>query len=102
MPFAFSISDFDLENLLRNGSNTTNARMMIAAEFSKNKGSVSNIEFLKSIYHGGYGIKGEIDDFSAWYCDDGIHINRGTTARYSKNAQIVPWSEVENIIGIAA
>lgn len=94
LPFAFSISDTDLENLLRIGSNTDNARMIIVTEFSKNKGLESNVEFLKSIYHGGYGIKGEIDDFSAWYADDGIHINRGTTARYSENAQIYSWIEI--------
>lgn len=94
MPFAFSVSDTDLENLLRNGSNTDNARMIIVSEFSKDKGLESNAEFLRSIYHGGYGIKGEIDDFSAWYADDGIHINRGTTARYSENAQVYSWTEV--------
>ena len=98
LPFAFSISDTDLENLLRTGSNTTNARMIIAAEFSKNKGLESNIEFLKKIYHGGYGIKGEIDDFSAWYADDGVHIGKGTTVRYSKNAQIYSWTDIANKI----
>lgn len=91
MPFAFSISDTDFENLLRIGSNTSNARMRIVAEFSKDKGLKSNIEFLKSIYHGGYGIKGEIDDFSAWYAEDGAHVNRGTTARFSDNAQVYSW-----------
>lgn len=94
LPFAFSISEADLENLLRIGSNTADARMIIVTEFSKNKGLESNAEFLRSIYHGGYGIKGEIDDFSAWYTDDGVHINRGTTARYSENAQIYSWTEI--------
>lgn len=81
-PFAFSISETDLENLLRVGSNTDNARMRIIAEYSKDKGTENNIAFLKQIYHGGYGIKGEIDDFSAWYAENGIHISRGTAARY--------------------
>ncbi len=94
MPFAFSVSETDFENLLRLGSNTSNSRKMIAAEFSKNKGLESSIEFLKDIYHGGYGIKGEIDDFSAWYSEDGIRINRGSTARYSQNSQIYPWNDV--------
>lgn len=98
LPFAFSISETDLANLLRTGSNTSNARMRIIAEFSKNKGLESNIDFLKEIYHGGYGIKGEIDDFSAWYGEDGIHINRGTTARYSQNAQVYSWAEAANKI----
>ena len=94
LSFAFSISDTDLENLLRIGSNTDYARMIIATEFSKNKGLESKAEFLKDIYHGGYGIKGEIDDFSAWYADDGIHIGKGTTARYSKSAQIYSWADI--------
>lgn len=93
LPFAFSVSDTDFENLLRIGSNTDNARMRIVAEFSKNKGLENDAEFLKELYHGGYGIKGEIDNFSAWYAEDGIHINRGTTARYSENAQVYSWSE---------
>ena len=98
LPFAFSVSDTDLENLLRVGSNTDNASMIIAAEFSKNKGLESNTEFLKSIYHGGYGIKGETDDFSTWYTADGIRINKGTTARYSKNAKIYSWTEIADKI----
>ncbi len=98
LPFAFSISDTDLENLLRTGSNTDNARKRIISEFSKNKGLESNIEFLKKIYHGGYGIKGEIDDFSAWYAEDGIHISRGSTARFSENAQVYSWAEAADKI----
>ncbi|MCD8181244.1 MAG: SNF2-related protein [Firmicutes bacterium] len=79
--------------MLRVGSNTSDARKQIITEFSKNKGLESNIEFLKGIYHGGYGIKGEIDDFSAWYSEDGIRINRGSAARYSPNAQTYSWAE---------
>ena len=94
LPFAFSVSETDLENLLRMGSNTDNSRMLIVAEFSKQKDLESNIAFLKELYHGGWGIKGEIDDFSAWYAEDGIHINRGTSARYSENAQIYSWTEI--------
>ena len=99
MPFAFSISDTDFENLLRIGSNTSDARMKIVAEFGKDKGMDSNIAFLKRLYHGGYGIKGEIDDFSAWYAEDGIHINRGSTARFSENAEVYSWDKIANKIG---
>ena len=98
MPFAFSISDTDFENLLRIGSNTSDARMKIVAEFGKDKGMDSNIAFLKRLYHGGYGIKGEIDDFSAWYAEDGIHINRGSTARFSENAEVYSWDNIANKI----
>lgn len=58
LPFAFSVSETDLENLLRMGSNTDNSRMLIVAEFSKQKDLESNIAFLKELYHGGWGIKG--------------------------------------------
>lgn len=98
LPFAFSISDTDLENLLRTGSNTDNARKRIISEFSKNKGLENNIAFLKKIYHGGYGIKGEIDNFSAWYGEDGIYISRGSTARFSENAQVYSWAEAADKI----
>jgi len=98
LPFAFSVPDTDLENLLRTGSNSDDARMRIITEFSKNKGMESNIEFLKGIYRGGYGIKGETDDYSAWYADDGIHINKGTTARYAAASQIISWEETAHKI----
>lgn len=40
-------------------------------------------EFLKTMYHGGYGIVADGKELSAWYAEDGIHISKGTTARYS-------------------
>ena len=93
LPFAFSISETDFDNLLRLGSNTHNARMIIVSEFSKNKSLQEKAEFLKAVFHGGFGIKGEIDDFSAWYSDDGILTNRGTSVRHSKNAELHSWDK---------
>ena len=40
-------------------------------------------EFLKTMYHGGYGIVADGKELSVWYAEDGIHISKGTTARYS-------------------
>ena len=93
LPFAFSISETDFDNLLRLGSNTHNARKIIVSEFSKNKPLQEKAEFLRTVFHGGFGIKGEIDDFSAWYSDDGILTNRGTTARHSNNAELHSWEK---------
>ena len=93
LPFAFSVSETDFDNLLRQGSNTYNARMIIVSEFSKNKPLQEKTEFLKGVFHGGFGIKGEIDDFSAWYSDEGIITNRGTTARYSNHAEVHSWEK---------
>ena len=36
-PFAFSVPQEDMDDILRTGGNTTNHRMMLAAEFSKGK-----------------------------------------------------------------
>ena len=93
LPFAFSISETDFDNLLRLGSNTHNARMIIVSEFSKNKPLQEKAEFLRTVFHGGFGIKGEIDDFSAWYSDDGILTNKGTTARHSNNTELHSWEK---------
>ena len=56
-------------------------------------------EYLKTMYHGGYGVAVDGKEISAWYADDGIHISRGTSARYSKSAMVVSWEEAATRIG---
>ena len=91
--FASSFSQDEIDLFLRYGSNTDEARMKIVDEFSKDKNIQSKSDFLKQIYHGGYGINADGKDISAWYADDGIHLSGGNTARYSKSAQIIPWDK---------
>ena len=95
MPFAFStfISQDDIDPILRTGGNEEDARMRIAAEFSKQKSLESRAAFLKALYHGGSGLITENGKISAWYGEDGIHIARGNAARYLRSAQIISWAD---------
>ena len=88
-PSAFSISQDEIDHILRVGSNTENARMKIVTEFSKHAQDYADI--LKSMYHGGYGIETGAGMLSAWYAEDGIHLARGTGAEYAADAQVISW-----------
>ena len=55
--FAFSFSQEEIDSFLQQGSNTENARMMIATEFMKQKSIEEIIPAVKEIYRGGYGIQ---------------------------------------------
>lgn len=90
--FAFSFAQEDIDTILIHGSNTDNARMMVATEFMKQKSADEIAESLKTIYHGGYGLKTSRGAVSAWYGEDGIHLAKGNTARYS-DVNIISWKE---------
>ena len=92
-PFAFSVSQDVIDEFLRQGSNVSNSRMRIVAEFSKGKSLTEQGEFLRSQYVGGYGLRTDGADFSAWYADDGIHVAPGKGAQYKASAQVIPWAD---------
>ena len=92
-PFAFSIPQEDIDQVLRFGSNTENSRMRVAAEFMKQKSPEEIAAFLQKEYHGGYGVKGRDGDISAWYAQDGIHLSMGLSARYVSYAQVISWED---------
>ena len=93
MPFASSVSQDVIDEVLRQGSNVSNSRMRIAAEFSKGKSLTEQGEFLRTQYVGGYGLHAAGTDFSAWYADDGIHVAPGKAAQYTVSAQVIPWAD---------
>ena len=94
-PSAFSmfISQDDIDHILRTGGNEEDARMRIAAEFSKQKPLEERAVFLKALYHGGNGLITENGKVSAWYGEDGIHIASGATSRYLRSAQVISWAD---------
>ena len=97
--FASSFSQSEIDAFLLVGSNSEHPRMSIATEYMKQKDIPELAEFLKSMYHGGYGVAVDGKEISAWYADDGIHLSNGTTARYSKSTMIVPWEDAAVRIG---
>ena len=92
-PFAFFISDEDFAHVLRLGGNTDENRMKVVAEFSKQKTNEELAAFLQKSYHGGNGFHLPSGDISAWYAEDGIHLAKGSSARYLSSAQIISWTE---------
>jgi N12 class adenine-specific DNA methylase len=98
-PFAFSFAQEDIDHVLRLGSNTENSRMVIASEYQKQKSIEEIAARLSREYHGGAGFKTDHGEFSVWYAEDGIHLAKGRSARYSKSAQVVSWEAAAERIG---
>ena len=98
-PFAFSFAQEDIDDVLRLASNSEDTRMNIAAAFQKQKPMEEIVSLLQKEYHGGAGMKSERGEFSVWYAEDGIHLAKGRTARYSKSAQVISWETAAERIG---
>ena len=90
-PFAFSVSQEQLDHVLRLGGNSDNTRMVIAAAFQKQKSVEDIAALLQSTFHGGSGFKTPEGELSAWYAVDGIHIAPGRSAEYVRSAQVIAW-----------
>ena len=98
-PSAFSVSQENIDHLLRLGSNTEDARTKIALEFMKQKPFSELTAFVKQTYHDGYGLKTESGNISSWAAEDGLHIKMGTSVRYDRTAQILSWEDATARIG---
>ena len=92
-PFAFSVSQAQLDHVLRLGGNEDDTRMVIAAAFQKQKPVEDIAALLQSTFHGGNGFKTPEGELSAWYAVDGIHIAPGRSAEYVRTAQVIAWQD---------
>ena len=98
-PSAFSFVQEEIDHFLLLGSNTDEARKVVALEYMKQKPLEEIVQTLKQVYHGGYGLKEESGNICAWYAEDGIHLAKGSSAIDSPRAQIVSWETVAERIG---
>ena len=92
-PFAFSVSQAQLDHVLRLGGNSDDTRMVIAAAFQKQKPTEDLAALLQNTFHGGNGFKTPEGELSAWYAVDGIHIAPGRSAEYVRTAQVIAWQD---------
>jgi len=92
-PFAFSVSQEQLDHVLRLGGNADNTRMVIAAALQKQKSTEDIAALLQSTFHGGNGFKTPEGELSVWYAVDGIHIAPGRSAEYVRTAQVIAWQD---------
>ena len=98
-PFAFSFFQEDIDLVLRVGSNNRDARRIVTSEFEKQKSKAEIAATLQEQYIGGAGFKTDHGEFSAWYGEDGIHLAKGRSARYSRSAQVISWEAAAERIG---
>ena len=98
-PFAFSLPQEAIDQLLRVGSNTEDARTKLTLEFMKQKPLSELTAFVKQTYHDGYGLQTGSGSISSWAADDGLHITRGTSVRYARTAQVLSWEDATARIG---
>lgn len=89
----------EIDHFLLLGSNTDEARKIIALEYMKQKPVEEIAQALKEVYHGGFGIKEDSGNISALYAEDGIHLAKGSSAIDSPRAQIIPWEDAATRIG---
>ena len=92
-PFAFSVSQEQLDHVLRLGGNSDNTRMVIAAAFQKQKSTEDIAALLQNTFHGGNGFKTPEGELSVWYAVDGIHIAPGRSVEYVRSAQVIAWQD---------
>ena len=92
-PFAFSVSQAQLDLVLRLGGNEDDTRMVIAAAFQKQKPVEDIAALLQNTFHGGNGFKTPEGELSVWYAVDGIHIAPGRSAEYVRSAQVITWQD---------
>ena len=88
-----------IDQFLLFGSKTEDHRTRLAIEFSKQPPMERLVSFVEKTYHGGYGLQIDGTKVSAWYSEEGMRIAYGSSARYSRNAQIISWEDVTSRIG---
>ena len=92
-PFAFSVPETVIDDFLRFGSNSDNARRLIAAEFMKEKPMGAHAAYLQKMFHDGYGLNTESGKYAAWYAEDGLRFSQGISAEYRQDARMLTWTE---------
>lgn len=90
---AFSLSQEEIDTVLRYGGNAGDGRMRITAEFMKDKSTEAHAEYLKSLFRGGNGYRINGREIAAWYVDDGICIASGKRSENVRYARLIPWTD---------
>ena len=92
-PSAFFVPQEIIDEFLRNGSNTPDHRMAVAADFSKQFPTETIALRLPRIYHDGYGLRFQGRSYAVWYDKDGLRVAQGKGARFLPSAQRVSWED---------
>ncbi len=92
-------SQEEIDRVLIGGTNESNGRFHILMEYQKGKATAEIAAMLPQVFVGGKGTETDRGRICAWYAEDGIHLSRGTSARYAVSAQDIPWITAAERIG---
>ena len=98
-PFASSVPQDVIDDFLRHGSNDAKTRMRLVSALATYGDLPAAGINLKEHFYGGYGIEVDGVKYAAWYDDAGIHVSRGSSARYVPFAETVSWYDAGQRIG---
>ena len=100
MPAAFSLSQEQIDSILRSGGGRDNSRKRIYAKYQQGKTPEEMAEFLKNEYKTtGKGFEFDGNPVSLWFDEMGMRIGYGTSAKENTLA-VMSWSEVESHIRV--
>ena len=89
----------EIDRVLIGGTNESNGRFHILTEYQKSKATAEISVLLPQVFVGGKGFETDNGKICAWYTEDGIHLTRGTSARYTVSAQVIRWDTAAERIG---
>ena len=100
MPAAFSLTQEQIDSILRSGGGRDNSRKRIYAKYQQGKTPEEMAEFLKNEYKTtGKGFEFDGNPVSLWFDEMGMRIGYGTSAKENTLA-VMSWSEVESHIRV--
>lgn len=95
---AFFMPQQIIDEVLTTGSNNRDSIINICSQYSKNKSSEENVEFLKDEYkQGGKGFIFDGSKVSVWWNSEGMRIAYGDRA--DDRGQLIAWEDVDRRIG---
>lgn len=98
MPAAFSLSQEQVDTILRSGGGRNNSRKRIYAKYQQGKTPEEMAEFLKNEYETtGKGFDFGDNPVSLWFDENGMQAGYGTSAKEAPLA-VMGWQEVESHI----
>jgi hypothetical protein len=97
-PAAFSLSDNQINEILRTGGGMEDSRKRIYAKYQEHKSPAEMAEFLKAEYRTtGKGFTFGEDPVSVWFDENGMKAGFGTSAKVNTVLEM-SWAEIESHI----
>lgn len=97
-PAAFSLSDIQIDEILRTGGGYEDSRKRIYAKYQEHKSPAEMVEFLKAEYRTtGKGFTFNDHPVSVWFDENGMKAGYGTSAK-ENSILTMGWAEIEGHI----